>query len=91
MNFLDNFGKSKDKIIVYDIYTFNNFFSLLLFEGNNYEDALSFIIGNCDLNAYVFQECIHNKAYLKLYPKNINDKEAGRRSKLQEVALSFIN
>ena len=92
MKFLNYFGKSKNEnIIVYDIYTFNNLFSLLLHEGNNYEDALNFIIANCDLNAYVFQKCIHNKAYLKLSPKNINYEQAGRRSKLHEVALSFIN
>ena len=92
MNFLNHFGKSTHgKIIVYDTYTFNNLFSLLLHERTNHDDTLSFIMANCDLNAYVFQECIHNKAYLKLYSKNVNYQEAGRRSKLHEVALSFIS
>ncbi len=91
MTFLYYFGKSKNKkIIVYDIYTFNNLFSLLLHEQHSHEDALNFIMTNCDLNAYVFQGCIHNKSYLKLTPKNINYEEAGRRSKLHELALSFI-
>ena len=90
MKFLKHFGKTDDgRIIVYDKYTFDSLFSLLLNENYSHEDALSFIVTECDLNAIVFQECIHNKAYLKLEAKEIEYADAGRKSALHEIALSF--
>lgn len=91
MKFLNHFGKTKEgRIIVFDIYTFNNLFTLLLNRKFSYEDALIFIFAKCDLNAYVFQECIHNDAYLDLTSREIDFKEAGRRSVLHQLALSFL-
>ena len=91
MKFLIHFGKTKNgKIIVFDIFTFNNLFSLLLNEKLKHEEALSFILAESELNAYVYQECIHNNAYLNLTPANINYYEAGRRSILHQIAFSFI-
>lgn len=90
MKFLNYFGKLKNgKIIVYDIYTFNNLFSLLLNKDFTHEDAIDYIFAKCELNAYVFQECIHNWAYLKLKSKKLNPQEAGRKSKLIEIILSL--
>jgi hypothetical protein len=91
MEFLDYFGKNKEgMIIVYDVYTFNSLFSLLLNESYAHQNAMDFIIANCDLNAYVFQECIHNNAYLKLESQLIDFTDAGRKSALHAIALSFI-
>ncbi len=92
MNFLSHFGKTADeKIIVYDIFTFSNLFSLLLYDGLSHDEALSSILANFDLNGYVFQECIHNSAYLNLTAKQIDFTEAGRRSMLHQMALSFMS
>ena len=64
MEFLNHFGKSREqKIIVFDVFTFNNLFTLLLNEKFNHNSALNFILSESELNAYVFQECIHNDAY----------------------------
>lgn len=91
MKFLIHFGKTKKgKIIVFDIFTFNNLFSLLLNEKFNHKEALDFILAKCELNAYVFQQCIHNSAYLKLEPTQINYQDAARRSILHQIALSFF-
>ncbi len=91
MEYLNYFGKSReDKIIVFDTFTFNNLFVLLLNDGFIHENALNFVLSECDLNAYVFQECIFNKAYLNLTPRAINYREAGRRSILHQIALSYL-
>ena len=92
MEFINHFGKTKEgKIIIFDVFTFNSFFSLLLNEGFDHEDALMFILAEGELNAIVFQKCIHNKAYLKLKAKELDFQVAGRRSVLHQTALSFIN
>ena len=91
MEFLIDFGKTKEgKIIVFDVFTFDSLFTILLNKNFSYKDALNFILAECELNAYVFQECIHNNAYLNIIPRKIDIKEAGRRSTLNEVALSFF-
>ena len=91
MEFLNHFGKTKEgKIIVFDVFTFNSFFTILLNEKFSHEDALNFILAQCELNAYVFQECIHNNTYLDIYSRKIDFKEAGRRSVLHQVGLSFL-
>ena len=82
MEFLAHFGKSKDgKIIVFDVFTFNNLFALLLNKEFNHQNALTYILAECNLNAYAFQQCIHNKAYLKLTSSSIDFQEAGKRSR----------
>ena len=66
-DFLDKFPKDRNGLyIVYDCFTFDNLFRLLLKSSFEHEDALLFILGNCSLSALVFQERIHNKAYEKL-------------------------
>jgi serine/threonine protein kinase len=67
LDFLDKFPKDRDGLyIVYELYTFDNLFRLLLKNNFDHEEALYFIFSNCSLSAYVFQERIHNKGYKKL-------------------------
>lgn len=67
LNFLKSFPKEKNGLyIVYELYTFDNLFRLLLKNSFDYEDALFFILCNCSLSALVFQERIHNNGYEKL-------------------------
>jgi len=67
LDFLEKFPKDRNGLyIVYELYTFDNFFRLLLKNGFDHEEALLFIVGNCSLSALVFQERIHNKEYKKL-------------------------
>ena len=67
MKFLKYFPKNSEGLyIVYDLYSFDNFFRLLLKNELNYEDSLNFILYNSSLSALVFQERIHNKGYLIL-------------------------
>ncbi|HLD27834.1 MAG TPA: hypothetical protein VJB39_03210 [Patescibacteria group bacterium] len=71
MKFLKYFPKNSEGLyIVYELYSFDNFFRLLLKHGFDHENALYFIFTNCVLSAVVFQERIHNKAYLKLRGKD---------------------
>ena len=49
----------------------------------SYEDALDFIVANCSLSAYVFQQRIHNKRCKKLSAKDaLPPDEASRKAKL---------
>lgn len=67
LRFLKKFPKDEnDLYIVYDLYTFDNLFRLLLASGFDHEDALSFILANCSLSGRVFQEKIHNLKYEEL-------------------------
>ena len=67
LDFLKNFPKDKNGLyIVYELFTFDNLFRLLLKNDFDYEDGISFILANCSLSAIVFQERIHNKQYKKL-------------------------
>ncbi len=67
LRFLKKFPKDQNGLyIVYDLYTFDNLFRLLLVKDFDHEDALCFILGNCSLSAVVFQERIHNKKYKRL-------------------------
>lgn len=71
LNFLKKFPKDLNGLyIVYELYTFDNLFRLLLKNDFNHEKALYFILGNCSLSALVFQERIHNKGYKKLSAKD---------------------
>ena len=67
LNFLEKFPKDHNGLyIVYELYTFDNLFRLLLKNSFDHEEALYFILCNCSLSALVFQERIHNKGYKKL-------------------------
>jgi hypothetical protein len=61
---LNEFPKDPEGLyIVYDRFTFDDLFRLLLKNGLDDEEGLSFILGNCSLSALVFQERIYNEAY----------------------------
>jgi len=67
MEFLRYFPQNTEGLyILYELYSFDNLFRLLLKHRFSYEDALYFILANCVLSAVVFQERIHNKTYLRL-------------------------
>lgn len=71
LDFLEKFPKNRNGLyIVYELYTFDNLFRLLLKNGFAHEEALCFILANCSLSALVFQERIHNKRYKKLLGKD---------------------
>ena len=71
LDFLDKFPKDRNGLyIVYELYTFDNLFRLLLKNSFDHFDALFFILANCSLSALVFQERIHNKKYKKLSPND---------------------
>lgn len=72
LDFLKEFPKdNNDLYIVYDRFTFDNLFRLLLANDFDHEDALYFMLANCALSALVFQERIHNKKYRKLSPDDV--------------------
>ena len=76
LNFLREFPKDRNGLyIVYELYTFDNLFRLLLKNGFEHEDAMYFILANCSLSALVFQERIHNKGYKKLSAKDAQPAE----------------
>jgi hypothetical protein len=56
--------------MIYELFSFDNLFRLLLKNGFNHEETLYFILKHCSLSALVFQERIHNKSYKKLSAKN---------------------
>ncbi|MDH5414371.1 MAG: hypothetical protein OEW87_09560 [Flavobacteriaceae bacterium] len=67
LDFLQVFPKDRNGLyIVYEVYTFDNLFRLLLKNNFDHKEALCFILSNCSLSALVFQERIHNKRYRKL-------------------------
>ncbi|OYD15600.1 hypothetical protein CH333_05345 [candidate division WOR-3 bacterium JGI_Cruoil_03_44_89] len=71
LEFLGKFPKDRNELyIVYELYTFDNLFRLLLTNGFDHEESLYFILCNCSLSALVFQERIHNKGYKKLSAKD---------------------
>ena len=71
LDFLKDFPKECNGLyIVYELYTFDNLFRLLLKSNFDHEEALYFILANCSLSAYVFQERIHNMKYEKLSAKD---------------------
>lgn len=71
LDLLIEFLKDKSGMyIVYELYTFDNLFRLLLKNNFDHEEALDFVLFNCSLSALVFQERIHNKAYEKLSAKD---------------------
>jgi len=68
---LKEFPKDSNGLyIVYELYTFDNLFRLLLKNAFDHEDSLDFVLSNCSLSALVFQERIHNKRYKELSGKD---------------------
>jgi len=68
---LENFKKNSEGLYeIYDRFSFDNVFRLLLNNDFEYEDALDVILGNCSLSALVFQERVYNKYYLNIYPED---------------------
>lgn len=70
-NFMKMFPKDHNGLyIIYELYSFDNLFRLLLKNGFDHKEALWFILANCSLSALIFQERIHNKRYKKLSGKD---------------------
>ncbi|MCX5718400.1 MAG: hypothetical protein NT055_00275 [Nitrospirae bacterium] len=84
LEFLKEFPKNEnDMYIVYDRFTFDNLFRLLLQAYFDHEDALYFMLANCSMSALVFQERLHNKKYKKLSAEDaLPVDEAARRAKV---------
>ena len=57
--------------IIYELFSFDNLFRLLLKNVFDNEEALEFILRCCSLSALVFQERIHNKRYKRLSAKDV--------------------
>ena len=71
LRFLKKFPKDESGMyIVYELFTFDNLFRLLLKADYDHEDALAFIMAFCSLSVLVFQERIHNNKYKKLQAKD---------------------
>jgi len=65
--FLKVFPKDANGMyIIYELFSFDNLFRLLLKNGFDNEEALYFILRSCSLSGLVFQERIHNKRYKRL-------------------------
>jgi len=92
---LENLKKNSEGLYeVYDRFSFDNLFRLLLNSGFEDEDALNFILCNCSLSALIFQERIYNKYYLNLSTENTvsDDLVALRNQFLFElVANKYLN
>ncbi len=91
LSFLKKFPKDRNGLyIVYELYTFDNLFRLLLKNGLAHEEALWLILIRCSLSALVFQERIHNKRYKRLLAKDALPPDlAARRARLIYDFISF--
>ena len=75
----ENFKKNSEGLYeIYDRFSFDNLFRLLLNSGFENDEALDFILCNCSLSALVFQERIYNKYYLNLNMSSRNRKHNRR-------------
>ena len=87
--FLSTFEKDdKGLFKLYDRFSFDKFFRVLLENDFDCEEALGFILCYCSLSALVFQERIYNKYYL-----NISTEEtvsADLRDLANQILSSFI-
>lgn len=90
MKFLRYFPKRRNGLyLIWELYSFDNFFRLLLKNGLDYEEAMDFMIAHGSFSCVVFQERIHNKRYFKLLAKDALDpREAARKSRLLYDMLS---
>lgn len=92
LSFLNEFPQDKnDLFIVFELYTFDNLFKLLLKGNFDHEEACDFMIANCNFSALVFQDRIHNQAYKKISTKNIlSPEESSRKAKLIADMMEII-
>jgi len=61
---LKQFEKNEDDLyILYDRFTFWEFYKTLRKEDYDPEQALNFIFARCSLSVLIFQECIWNNKY----------------------------
>ena len=92
LDFLSLFPKDRDELfIVYELYTFDNLFRLLLKNNFEHEEAFYFILANCSLSALVFQERLHNKKYRKLSAKDALPPEvASEKAQLISCFMSIV-
>jgi len=90
--FLKEFPKGADDLyIVYDLFTFDNLFRLILNEGLSHDEVMDFMIANCSFSAHVFQERIHNKKFKSLNTKNmLSAFEGSSKAKFIADILSFL-
>jgi len=58
-------------LIVYELFTFDNLFRLILADGYSHDEVLDFMIANCSFSALVFQERIHDNKYEDLSIKDL--------------------
>ena len=69
--FLKEFPQNTEGLyIVYELFTFDNLFRLILAAGYNHDETMDFMISKCSFSAIVFQERIHNN---KFYLLNVVD------------------
>lgn len=89
--FLKYFPKDKNGMfIIYELYSFDNLFRLLLKNNFFHEEAINFIIANCSLSGIIFQERIHNKSYLKLSAEDaLSPEESAIKSRLLCDVMSY--
>ena len=86
LKFLEYFPKdNSDMYIVFDYYTFDNLYKLLLKNAFDYEDALTFIIANCSLSGNIFQDRIFSEYYLILKAEDVLSPEEAA------IKANFIN
>ena len=83
-SFLEWFPKDNHGLyIVYELYTFDNLFRLLLKGGMEHEDAVLWVFCYCSLSALVFQERIHDNGFCKLSARDVFDPRlAARKARL---------
>lgn len=73
---LENFKKNREGLYeIYDRFSFDKLFRLLLDNDFEREEALDFILCNCSLSALIFQERIYNEYYLNISPEETMSKD----------------
>ncbi|MBA3047712.1 hypothetical protein KKC83_05280 [Patescibacteria group bacterium] len=84
MKFLKYFPKNSEGLyIIYELYSFDNLFMLLLKNNFTHEEAINFVITACSLSGLIFQERIHNHDYLNLSANDaLSPQDASIKSKL---------
>lgn len=66
-DFPEVFEKNSEGLYeIYDRFSFDKLFRLLLNSDFEHEEALNFMLNNCLLSALVFQERIYNSYYLNI-------------------------
>jgi len=60
----------EDLIEIYDRFSFDYLFRLLLVEGFDAEESITFILNNCRISTLVYQERIENEYYKQISISN---------------------